>query len=198
MTFSFDITAIKADLESLDEIRRVAFGTLLLERALPNYLKFQIDSGATGGAVLRAALAQCWATIELHTFGTEQFLSLAACEKVLPDSEDYSSPYTSAAIDATNIACCLLEYLEGRNLASIVEAVQSRWDTLYLFIINHTSLGPEDVLSHPLMQQELRFVHQDIVFLQGLSRLERTLHVEVLKRIDDLGYREHRLNIDQR
>jgi hypothetical protein len=198
MTFSFDTTAIKAELESLDEIRRVAFGTLLLERALPGYLQFQIDSGATGGAVLRAALAQCWATIELHTFETEQFLSLITCEKVLPDSEDYSSSYTSAAIDATNIACCLLEYLESRNIASIVEAVQSRWDTLYLFIINHTSLDPEEVLIHPLMQEELRFVHEDIVFLQGLSQLEKILHVEVLKRIDDLGYRKHRLKLDQR
>jgi uncharacterized protein YjaG (DUF416 family) len=195
MTLPFDITVIQAGLKTLDEPRRIAFGTLLLERAITSFFQFQVESGAPGGAVLRAALAQCWAAVESRGTDSEKFVSVEACETVMPDSEDYKSPYTSAAIDAVNISCCLLDYLEDRRLSSIIEAIQARWDTLYLFILNKTDIDSDQVLKHPLMQEELCFVYDDVDFLNGLVELEEPLHTVLLKRIDKYGYRNHRLKL---
>jgi uncharacterized protein YjaG (DUF416 family) len=196
MTYLFELPAIQANLEGLDEVRRIAFGTLLLERALPGYFQFQLDTGSAGGAVLRAALAQCWASLEANTRNGTKYTSVEACERSLPDSEDYSSPYTSAAIDTANIACCVLEYLESGKLNSLMEAVEARWDTFYLFILNGTDIEDEEVLHHPLMQEELRYMHEDITFLQTTTDPTQPLHLAVLLRVNQLDYRKLRLELE--
>lgn len=196
MTYSFELPSIQSDLEGLDEVRRIAFGTLLLERALPGYFQFQLDTGWEGGALLRAALAQCWAALEAGSRNATKFTSVDACESALPDSEDHTSPYTSAAIDTANIACCLLEYLDSGKLSSLAEAVQARWDTLYLFILNHTDIEDEEVLHHPLMQEELRYMHDDIAFLRSASGSTLPLHAAVIGRASQLGYQKLRLTME--
>jgi uncharacterized protein YjaG (DUF416 family) len=196
MTYTFDLPAIKASLQNLDEIHQVAFGVLLLERALPDYFQFQIDTGSRGGAALRAASAQCWTVLEEGRRQGARFISVDACERSMPDSEDHASPYTSAAIDAVNIACCLLDYLESGNLSVLMEAAEARWDTYYLFILNGTNIDSEDVLNHPLMQEELRFLHEDIAFLQSSSSSMLPFHIAVLDRVSRLNYRALRLKFD--
>lgn len=196
MTYSFDLPAIHTDLEGLDEVGRIAFGTFLLERALPNFFQFQLDTGSAGGAVLRAVSAQCWAALEASTRDATKYTSVEACETTLPDSEDHASRYTSAAIDAANIACCLLEYLEGGKVTSLMEAVQARWDTLYVFILNATDIGDEEVLHHPLMQEELRCMHDDIAFLRSMSGSTQLLHTAVFERVRRLGYQALRMKLE--
>lgn len=193
MTTSFDLPTIQAELKGLDEIQRIAFGTLLLERALPSYFQFQIETGFSGGSLLWAASAQCWAALEARTRKVAPFVSVQACESALPDSEDYASPYTSAAIDTANIACCMLEYLEDGQLTSLIEAVQARGDTLYLFIVK--DLDNEKVWAHPMMQEELRFMHDDIAFLRNMSS-STTLHTAVLERVRQLDYQRLRLKLE--
>lgn len=193
MTTSFDLSVIQAELEGLDEVQRIAFGTLLLERAMPSYFQFQIETGFSGGSLVRAAAAQCWAALEACTRDVPPFVSLQACENALPDSEDYASPYTSAAIDTANIACCMLEYLEGGQLTSLIEAVQARGDTLYLFIVK--DLDNEKVWAHPMMQEELRFMHDDIAFLRNMPS-STTLHTAVLERVHQLDYQRLRLKLE--
>jgi uncharacterized protein YjaG (DUF416 family) len=176
MMYTFDRSDIEARLKELSETRRLAFGIFLLERALPAYFQFQADSGTSGGAELRAALAQCWGALEFgERNGGPKFVTVEACEKAMPDSEDHTSIYTSAAIDAANIACCLLSYLDSGELSNLMEAVEARWDTLYLFIINSTDIDPavdgfqKDVLRNPLMQNELRLLHEDLASLKDTS-----------------------------
>src|SRR5699024_6616551 len=157
----------QSNLQCLDDDRRLAFGVCLFERSLPGFFQFQIDTGSVGGGELRTALAQCWSVLETG-FDAPALVSAAACELVMPDSEGHTSVYTSAAIDAVNIACCMLDFLALRQLDPLMEAVQSRQDTLDLFIQNSTNLDPtsrnleERIASHPLMQEELGFLHDDI------------------------------------
>ena len=173
MTHSFDAIALQGNLQHLDDDRRLAFGVCLFERSLPGFFQFQIDTGSTGGGELRATLAQCWSVLETGFDGAPAFVSTAVCELVMPDSERHTSAYTSAAIDAVNIACCLLDFLAKRQLDPLIEAVRSRQDTLDLFIQNSTNLGPpgpsleERIASHPLMQQELGFMHDDLALLRA-------------------------------
>jgi Uncharacterized protein conserved in bacteria len=201
MMYSFNQSTIQAHLEALDDTRRLAFGVFLLERALPGYLQFQVDSGSLGGAKLRAALAQCWSALEAGSRQVDPFISVETCEKILPDSEDHTSAYTSAAIDAVNIACCLLTYLDSGDVSNLMEAVEARWDTLYLFILNGTDIDPsvaglqEDITRHPLMQEELSFLHNDIAFLQTISGTGSAVLIAAIERTSQMDYRRLRLRL---
>ncbi|HEY4144744.1 DUF416 family protein [Pinirhizobacter sp.] len=201
MQKSFDFRNILTDLEVLDETGRLAFGVCLFERALSGFLQFQSETGSIGGGELRAALAQCWSTLETGVVPVNLFVSVAACEKVMPDSEDHSSAYTSAAIDAVNIACNLLTYIEQRDLVLVIESVQSRRDTLYLFIQNAMDLDPPDegfeerMANHPLLKEELRLLHDDIAFLQAMQTQGLAAFVPTLDRVMRLDYRKLRLKL---
>ena len=201
MMYSFDPSTIRARLEELDETKRIAFGIFLLERALPAFFQFQIDSGSLGGAELRAALAQGWHALEVDSRHGAKFVTVEACEKVLPDSENHTSIYTSAAIDAANIACCLLSYLDSGDVSNLMEAVQARWDTLYLFILNGTDIDPtidgfqKDILRHALMQEELHFLHDDIDCLRAISGDGPVVLVAAIERVNQLDYHQLRLKL---
>ncbi len=59
MEYVFNQSLLADQIEELGGAKRFAFGVFLLERALPGFFQFQIDSGYLGGGELRAALAQC-------------------------------------------------------------------------------------------------------------------------------------------
>ena len=93
MTYTLDLSAIKECLQKFDDVRQIAFGVFLLERALPGYFQFQLDAGSFGGAALRAASVQCWAALECGERQGAKFISVDECERSMPDSEDHTSPY---------------------------------------------------------------------------------------------------------
>lgn len=199
MNNSPDLPTILSGLERLDDTERLAFGVCLFERALSGYLQFQSETNSVGGGELRAALAHCWATLEIGVAPKNPFVTVAECEKVMPDSEAHISAYTSAAIDAVNIACNLLLYSVKRDLELLVEAVQSRRDTFDLFIQNALGLDPlgegfeEKVATHPLMKEEMGFLHDDIRFLQESQMRGSTTFVSILDRVIRLDYCKLRL-----
>lgn len=196
---TFDLDAISTRLQGCDEFKRLAFGIFLLERALPEFLQFQIDSESAGGGELRAVLAQCWSVLETGGSGGACFVTLDACEKILPDSEEHSSPYASAAIDAVNIACNMLEFLETRNARLLVESVIARRDTVDLFIQNNTDVGPADkglderIESHVLMQNELRLLSEDLDLLQACMDARHAVFSVAIERVTQRDYRSLRL-----
>lgn len=177
------------------------FGVFLLERALPEFLQFQIDTGGAGGAELRAALAQAWYAIETGAPRLSPFVTASDCDSLMPDSESSESLYTSAAIDAVNVAYYLLSYLECGDLDFLLKASESRRDTIDLFIQNNTDLSTlengfeERITTHPLMQDELRFMHDDLAFLLDAPKPNRSILVEALERVVRLGYGNLRLKL---
>lgn len=202
MTFAFDPGAIRVRLGKLSGTKRLAFGIFLLERALPNYFKFQIDVGVTGGGQLRAALAQCWTALESGLGRHASFITVAACETYMPDTEvPYSSLYTSAALDAVNMACSLLAFIDGQDVSDLMEMVTARYDTFYLFICQNTDANgspapDQEVLLHPLTQQELSYVYGDLDFLESLPGEELdVLLAASLQRVSGKGYQQLRLKL---
>jgi uncharacterized protein YjaG (DUF416 family) len=171
MLHSVDLNPLFAELKALDAVRRLAFGVCLIERALPAFFQFQLDTGFPGGGVLRAALAQAWTALETGT-ASPSYVTVEMCEAVLPDSEDHTSAFTSAAIDTVSIACCVLTFMETGDVHQLVEAIEARRDTIDLFIQNY-DLDPADpnfeaaITAHPLMQAELKFLHDDLAFLKA-------------------------------
>ncbi len=103
MNYKFDAQIIKARLNELKSWQLVAFGAFLLERALPNFLRFQVEVGVAGGRVLRAALAQLWNSIEHDGSDNWGFITPEMCGAVAPDTDGHASLYTSSALDAAAI-----------------------------------------------------------------------------------------------
>jgi uncharacterized protein YjaG (DUF416 family) len=198
-TYAFDANFIFSSLLELDRARCIAFGICLFERALPGFFQFQIDTGHPGGGELRAALAQCWRVLEQGVFSDVPFTTTGTCEQLIPDSEKHTSAYTSAAIDAVNIACDLLTFLERDELKLLMDAVESRRDTIDLFIQNSGNLTNSDIglekeiAVHPLMQEELCFVYEDLTFLKAMGNHDAFVFTDTLRRVTQLDYCRLRL-----
>lgn len=190
MIYQFDVNAISSALYELDEAKRIAYGIFLFERAIPYYLRFQVDTGSSGGGELRAALAQCWSALEKKSLHGVRFTTVDACEKLMPDSESSTSSNTSAAIDAVNIACSLISYLELGELRFLMDATESRRDTVDLIVQRELDLAGSDadfegkITAHPLMQEELRLLYEDIALLKSLPSSGSTVLATTIERVE--------------
>ncbi|TPG05346.1 DUF416 family protein [Rhodanobacter glycinis] len=196
--YTFNMEGVTSKLESFSESKRLAFGIFLLERSLPEFFQFQIDSDSVGGGELRAVLAQCWSALETGDRGWSDFVALDACEKIAPDSEEQSSRFTSAAIDAVDIACNMLEFLKVGEVQSLVDSVTARIDTVELFIQNNSTVGKgteleERVASHPLMQEELRLLNEDLDLLEACVDTRHAVFAVAVERTGQRDYWQLRL-----
>lgn len=191
---------VSAGIRGLEGVRALAFGICLLERATPAFFQFQRDTGWIGGGIVRAAVAQCWAVLEGESVEEVNFVSIAQCERAIPDSEgDFESNYTSAAIDAVDIACNLLLYVKNGDVDLIVNSVIAQIDTIELFLQNHESLHgplgmPEDAHHDGgILKEELDFMRKDLEFVKTIDLNEKALFRLVLQRVLALDYRSLRL-----
>ena len=172
--------AIQAQLVLLPRWKVAAFGIFLLERAAPNFYRFQADTGAFGGGVIRGALANAWTFIESGNPKPCELVTEAACDFIAPDTEAYVSIYTSSALDAAGISSNLLSYIDGGPISLIVKAASLRRDSIDIFLqligdTNPASANFESTLSdHPKMQEELCFQDNDILFFNSIHHEQIT------------------------
>jgi len=179
---------------------QLAFGICLLERSLPEYFQFQEETGWLGGGDLRAALAYAWIALEDPMALDEANVSwaLQRCERWLPDSEEHANAYTSAAINAVDVACGVLEYMYSKNPQSIVEAAEARRDTVDLFVQHLLPQGLEGealedaIVHHPLMMKELQAMNGDLTDIEAFAATS-TFATAVLQRVRALRYCDLRL-----
>jgi uncharacterized protein YjaG (DUF416 family) len=185
-----EIDQLSAGIRELGDAKALAFGICLLERAMPAFFQFQCDTGWVGGGVMRAAVAQCWAVLEGGPAEAVKFVSVADCERAMPDSEGrHDSDYTSAAIDAVDIACNLLGFVESGDIELIVNSVTAQTDTIDLFV------QQSDGSAHSLLNDELDLMQADLNFLRVIDGGETMLFPALLKRVSDLEYRTLRLTL---
>lgn len=151
---SFDEDRLQQELASFETWKQVAFMLLTSTRMLPNYDRFAAE---TGRAPRNLA--------SLHE----------RVEQQMPDTERFSSPFTSAALDAATAAAMLLDAVRAPECAEPVEVAGLARDTIDLYVqaaedLKPNELGFEDsICRHPLMQSELRHQREDLALLQSLS-----------------------------
>lgn len=190
------------EMKPLDARQHLAFGILVAERAMTAFEKFQEETSHHGGGYLRAAVGQCWDALENGLEVVNWIVSAEQCSNVIPDSENYGSPYASAAIDAGVIVCNLLEFLANKDPELISQCVTARTDTIDVFVQNSTNfppyvmrdVSPEDVENHPLMHEELGLMVDDLAFLKAEDSGSRQFFALVLRRVRELEYRRLRLH----
>jgi uncharacterized protein YjaG (DUF416 family) len=197
-----EVDQLSAGIRALDRAKALAFGVCLLERAMPAFFQFQSDTGWKGGGVMRAALAQCWSILEGSSPDTVNFVSVPQCERVTPDSEGpFESDYTSASIDAVDIACNLLLYIESGDIDLILNSVTAQFDTIELFVQNYESVNRlsgaaiDTRRAQRILEEEHDFMRADLEFLTKIDTGKDELFSAILRRVSTLEYRTLRLKL---
>jgi len=192
----YDIAQFEEKLIELSDLERLGFGICLLERALPMFYAFQAETNHAGMGEVMASLAACWKTMEDGRWGEPAFLTSNECEKVMPDSEDYDSFYTSAALDAVDICCSLLDFIHAKDIRSIVAATQVQLDTLDLAtqrLLDEDGVGDDHrLVQEPtsLLSLELNRMQDDLFFLAASSAQSEPLASQLRRRVLELNYRQ--------
>jgi uncharacterized protein YjaG (DUF416 family) len=161
--------------QTLDVLSQMAahqaltFGAACCERMLPNYNVFVSEVGWRDAEPLRHALDAAWAACDGKVTSNDDLREmLSQCEECAPDSEDFTSLYTTSAQDAVFAVCCLLDFLLDGDVARIVSIARFSTDSVDLIVQEREGMDPRDpfreqmILEHPLMQQELGRQHRDL------------------------------------
>src|SRR5262249_7804547 len=153
-----------------------AFGASCCERMLPNYEAFVRDVGWGKMTPLREALDTTWEACEGRQAPRAKLGDmLSMCEACAPDSEAFSSLYTSSAQDAVFAVCALLDFLLDGDVANVVRVPRLSTDSVDLIVQEREAMNPRDpllerrILEHPLMQQELTRQTRDLADARRIS-----------------------------
>lgn len=169
---TFDEDQLRQSLARLDPWKRVAFMALCCERMVPNYDRFTADSGFGDAQILRHGIDATWSWLESDRAPDDLKSVRARIEQQMPNTEDFSSPFTSAALDAANAVASLLDALSEPDGADPVEVASLARDTIDLYVQEIDDLDPNDreledaIRRHPLMQAELRRQRDDLTHLE--------------------------------
>lgn len=181
----FDETSLLLKLEGMPAWKRVAFMAYCCERMLPNYAAFKAQAGYGNNAVLRAALDVIWEWVENEQTDEDMVALARACEQQAPDTSEFSSPYTSAALDAATAIAATAEALSDTTASKVIEVASLARDTIDLFVQEIDDLDPNDprlekkIRRSDLMQAELRTQRQSLEKLKGLSNGDKKLRAHL-------------------
>lgn len=174
---AFDENRLRSALDHMDPRKRIAFMVLCCERMVPNYRRFTMDSGFGDSNVLRDSLDAAWAWLASGQLPANLPEKQALVEAQAPDTAEFISPFTSAALDAANAVAAVLAALATPQEADAIEVATLARDTLDLYIQETENLNPNDpqteeaIIYHPLMQAELQRQHDDLAELQEVKVL---------------------------
>ncbi len=176
---TFDEDRLQQSLARLDAWKRVAFMALSCERMVPNYDRFTADSGFGDPKVLRRGIDAAWSCLELARVPDALKSLRALVEQQAPNTEEFSSPFTSAALDAANAVASLLDAVNEPDGADPIEVASLARDTVDLYVQEIENLDPNDggledaIRCHPLMQAELRRQRDDLDYLERWTSSQR-------------------------
>jgi len=180
-----DAPRLKQELERLPRGRQVAFALLLCERMVPALEKFAREAGFDG-CRYREGLDSVWRYLDKGGSSSNYAQLAERCLDHAPDTEEFDHPLTSAALNAALSIAATISFLADDDVDHVVEAAGLARDTaaLYAQATEATpprSLSLEEVMRHPLMQQELRQQKQDLEFVDTLPRDDSQRLISLLK-----------------
>ena len=200
MNIRFEPESVRRRAELLPPLHRVAFAASCCERLLPNYEAFSSEMRWGSPGILRSGLDYVWRVLERKQVDHSEVQRLVQlCEKIIPDTEEFSSAYTSAALDAGTAVVETLRLLIDSTPQRLVDIATFSRDTVDMFIQQRDHLDfntdpafENKICRDPLMVREL--TRQDRV-LKQLSD-QPTLDRFFIKRLRDDAYNHGVSNID--
>lgn len=164
----FDEDKLERQLQKLAAWKRVAFMAQIGVRMLPNYERFSVETGFGDVSVLKRAFDTAWSWVESEELPHDLAALREACERQAPNTEQFDSPYTSAALDAANAAAAILDAIAHPGESRSSEVASLARDTVDLYVQELLNLDPdaadfeEKISRHDLMQRELRRQREDL------------------------------------
>lgn len=162
-----------------------AFIAYCCERMLPNFEKFSRSTAWGDYGVLRSALDVIWDRVISDDVSINYSAIASSCDTQAPDTEMFSSEYTSAALDAANAIAIAVGSLNEPKAFDISCLAR---DTVDMFVQYYENIDPrsEDIDSviteSALMQREILIQKRSLVVLSSLGedreRLARLLMLE--------------------
>ena len=87
------------------------------------------------------ALIEVWKSVENGRFSVEKIQELIMkCDAVIPDTEEFRSPLTSAALDAGAAILETLKYCLDGNVTRVVDVASLARDTVDMYIQEQSDL----------------------------------------------------------
>lgn len=160
---------------------QIAFMACCCERMLPNYEYFIEDAKFGDLKLLRNALDAVWLWVGTNQLPEDISGLVASCERQAPDTSEFRSIYTSAALDAATAIAITSEALVSPNSQRVVEVASLARDTVDLFIQERDTLDPNDpslerlIAQSDLMQAELQAQRESLEMLEGLQDGDRSI-----------------------
>jgi hypothetical protein len=180
------VRIIEDRLVRLPERHRIAFAASCCERLLPNYAAFSRMTGWGDVQALRTALDRAWAALSGDALDEAERRDLiAACDRHSPDTENFTSELTSAALDAAAAVNETLQCLSDPTASRAATVGQFAVDTVHMFLQVQCGLDPQQpdfevrIFAHPLMVAEIENQLSALDTLSGIERLTAELLQEL-------------------
>ena len=171
----FDETKIETELSDLSFEKQLIFAASCCERLLPFYYAFtKVNTWWWGNlSVMQDILNGIWEVCHSEEISNQEISEfIKTCEALTPDSEDFTSPYTSQAIDVCSAFCSTLEFCLTKEVSLLRTVARNSYDAveIYLQMVNDPILGVHAVDVHfdkwietaPLLLAEIKHQQSDI------------------------------------
>jgi uncharacterized protein YjaG (DUF416 family) len=195
----FDEPSLVTRLARLPSKLRVAFAALCAERQLPNYVRFSERSGWGNPGVLKEALESIWQDIQGRPLSKAQLETiLERCEPLIPTGEEDTKEETAYAEDAATSVAYAIEARLTDDPQKAAWAARRAYTAVDHFIMSQiasmivTREHQRFILSHPLVQVELRRQQADLKELE-LASAEKSLWASVISELRDRARRDAEL-----
>lgn len=175
MVETFDRIKLESSLRRLGTRKACLFGLMVVDRMLPNYMRFSNETQLSGWALLEEAVSGIWRKMDDGSPAAEYPWTPKDCVDLIPESELVGSDYSSSAGDAASAVAILLEYQASGDISLVSDLASLSRDTVDMYVQSKLAVGPITpemevrILEHPLMQAELRHQASDLEYLESLS-----------------------------
>jgi hypothetical protein len=192
MEKKFNEEQLRARLSRLSRWHHVFFLWTLCERMYPNFLTFSELVGYKGAPTLRRALDEVEGWLRSSASPSEITTEFEVCEALAPDTDDYSTPLVSAALNAALGAAFLLKAIVGDSLNEAIKGAVLAIDTIDLFVQSIEGLKHDDprfeekIQFHQLMQRELKLQRECVIYLENV-RCDHSEAVESWSELNCVG-----------
>ncbi len=121
---------LRGALSELSPRQALAFGLFLAVSAKPAFDSFAADVSWNGGPALDRGLDAIRRGLTVRPLPDEELSEvLVLLNDAAPDTEDYSHPLTSDALNAAAATVAVSDYLRDRDIDHLLEAAQLGLDT---------------------------------------------------------------------
>src|SRR5262245_20030701 len=129
----FDRDSINSKLANLSFKKQLVFAASCCERLLPFYLAFSKVENWGNPALLSDALDKIWEIAKTEQTSNEELAILSRyCQDSIPDSEDFSSPYTTMAQEAGIAIYTTLEFCRTKEAVFLGGIAQTAYNAIQI------------------------------------------------------------------